>query len=316
MRSSAIIGAYNVQPFISEAIQSIANQVDEVIVVEDYSSDATKEVVLRTAALLPNVRVICNESNLGVSSSYNRAVSAASGEYLFICGGDDVSEPNRVQSQILALESSPNILASCSAPNVIREDGLIASEISAAEFIFPNLRLSTVHKLLFGGNFILAPSVAMRKSTFQDMGYFHPELDQLQDFDLWLKLAKAGDIHFSKERLVRYRKRAGSLSGPAIDSRQRDLREALERQFVLKSFLGSCSELELVSLASELIGLRPFFFRPTINLLRSSLYSILKLSDVESEFEIALRKISDGVSLEEQGLSRNSLRGLIQEIKN
>lgn len=81
---SVIIPVYNQEDLIKRCIESIPKGV-EIIVVDDCSTDNTREVVKQ----YKNVKLICNEENKGVGYTYNRGLDNATGDYIVRIDSDD-----------------------------------------------------------------------------------------------------------------------------------------------------------------------------------------------------------------------------------
>jgi len=88
---SVIVPMFNRLKYIDECLDSALKQdVDvELIVVDDCSSDGGYEHVLEKYGSLPNVTILRNEENQGVSFSRNRGILAAKGEYIQFIDSDD-----------------------------------------------------------------------------------------------------------------------------------------------------------------------------------------------------------------------------------
>jgi glycosyltransferase involved in cell wall biosynthesis len=247
IRTSGVIATYNQQHFIRESVESLAGQVDELIVVDDCSADDTAVVLAELES--DRVRVIRNPVRSGVSRSFNTAVAAARGEIIIIQGGDDRSLPGRVERQVRSLDD-PEIVLSASAPIVISEQGEVLPDWVASEF-FPQEEIGeTVVWLYTVGNLICAPAVALRRTDYLELGGFHPGLDHLQDFHLWLTLADRGSFAILDRPVVEYRKHSTNLSRAhlGVDSpRLRRIRA--EWEFTLTDFLERASHETLAILA-------------------------------------------------------------------
>lgn len=243
-----IIASYNQAAFIEEAVASLAHQVDEVVVVDDHSSDDT---ALRVTNLrLANVRLISLAQQGGVSAAFNRAVEESSAEILLIQGGDDRSLPGRAATQRRALDDSGVALA-VSTPAIMGSDGVPLPSLTAQEFAPPELNQDPLAKLFFSGNFICAPSAAMRRADYLRWGGFAVGVDLLQDYGLWLNAVSHGHLVWSHDPLVVYRKHPGNTSRSyvGIDSVRRR-RHAAEREYLLSSFVESADSAIVSRLAA------------------------------------------------------------------
>jgi glycosyltransferase involved in cell wall biosynthesis len=236
-RTAGIIAAHNHESFVYSALASLAVQADEVIVVDDASKDNTWKEIARACSDHPNIRSFRNATQLGVSDSVNQAISQSEAEIFFFSGSDDESIPGRVEHQSGIL-LNPAIAITGSLPVVINSLGLTMSLSEAPEFQLPNNDSENLAKLFFDGNFICAPSVAMRRSTWLELGGYRDGLPNLQDYDLWLRAGLLGQIVIEAEPVVRYRKHSDNLSGSKlrISSKDMQLRNE-EENSILWNFL-------------------------------------------------------------------------------
>src|SRR3954468_8252019 len=102
---SVCMATYNGEQFVIRQLDSVLKQLnrqDEVIVVDDGSKDNTVQVIKNHFGDL--VQVYVNESNLGPIKSFEKAISLAKGDILFLCDQDDVWEDNKVESVLAAFE--------------------------------------------------------------------------------------------------------------------------------------------------------------------------------------------------------------------
>lgn len=113
---SVIMTSYNSERTISYAIESILNQTHcnlELIVVDDFSSDATCEIVKRYLDVDKRVRLFRNLKNVGPYISRNIGIEHCSGSAIAIHDADDAALPNRLELQLNALtETTVAILCS------------------------------------------------------------------------------------------------------------------------------------------------------------------------------------------------------------
>lgn len=111
MKISALIPTYNRRKHVERAIQSVLSQtvpVDEVIVIDDGSTDGTAEEIERQYG--GSIRVI-RQANAGVSSARRRAVLEARGEWVAFLDSDDVWTPDRNRAMLQAIEKAPSDVA-------------------------------------------------------------------------------------------------------------------------------------------------------------------------------------------------------------
>ena len=105
---TVVIANYNYRNFVAEAIESVLAQTiapDEIIVIDDCSTDGSEEVIQR----YDGVRFVRNEANLGIVANFNKAVSLSSGDLIAILGADNRMRSDYVERCKAALDSSPEV---------------------------------------------------------------------------------------------------------------------------------------------------------------------------------------------------------------
>ena len=113
MRVSVLIKAYNHEPFIARAIESVlAQETDvayEIVVGEDCSTDRTRDVLRDIRDRHPErIRVLLRERNLGNIRNFTDTLSACTGEYVALLDGDDYwTSPHKLQRQVAFLDAHP-----------------------------------------------------------------------------------------------------------------------------------------------------------------------------------------------------------------
>jgi glycosyltransferase involved in cell wall biosynthesis len=109
---SVVIPAYNVEPFIEEAIRSIMNQTYEnleIIVVDDASTDHTYQILQKLAAIDYRIKLFRNEKNKRIVETLNFGIEQVTGPYIVRMDGDDVSLPTKIEAQYNFLINNPDI---------------------------------------------------------------------------------------------------------------------------------------------------------------------------------------------------------------
>src|SRR6476646_4858301 len=111
IRFSIVIPCYNGERWLADAIQSCLAQTArdlEVIVVDDGSTDNSREVATREAMADARVKVITQE-NQGVGAARNAGLAMAAGEYVNFLDADDLLEPEKLAEQGAVLDENPAI---------------------------------------------------------------------------------------------------------------------------------------------------------------------------------------------------------------
>ncbi len=194
---------------LREAINSILKQSFkdfEFLIVDDGSNQETKDFLADYAAKDERIVIITNPTNIGVGNSLNKGLESAAGCYVARHDADDVAHPSRLAKQFAYMETSPDIVLSCTTVNHIDMQGnkiggypvSTDSDVLAAELLL-NSRLCH-------------PSLMFRTKAIRDNGGY-PVTKSAQDYLLYLKSLKAG-FKFGglDEPLVDYRINTESIT--------------------------------------------------------------------------------------------------------
>lgn len=211
MKASVVIPVYNKAPWLEECLASVlAQQVEsmEVICVDDRSTDESLAVVRRISD--PRLRIIALERNLGPAGCAQRGFDTAEGEYIVRMDADDVMHPERIARQVAFMDANPDLGASGSHMELLREPGSIrrapltdAECRAAAIFRIPMFQPSTIYRR----------SVLVEHSVrFQDEWPRYGE-----DWFFQLRLMRATRLANMDAALVRYRVTERSLASRRDD---------------------------------------------------------------------------------------------------
>ena len=92
---SVCIPTYNGAGTLAGTLDSIASQTRdglEVVICDDCSTDESTRIAQSYAGRYANVRLICNDGNVGMDRNFARSALHCRGEYLWFCGQDDILE--------------------------------------------------------------------------------------------------------------------------------------------------------------------------------------------------------------------------------
>lgn len=182
---SVIIPAYNQGHYLAQAVRSVLAQTYsawEAIVVDDGSTDNTAEV----AASFSDARVrYIYQENRGLSGARNTGIRHARGQYLTYLDSDDCFLPQKLALLVEELEQKPHLgfVAGQAVPVDERGDQI-------GETFDSGPPQDPVQWLL--GNPLHVGSVLVRRSWQERVGFFDEGLRSYEDWDMWLRLARAG----------------------------------------------------------------------------------------------------------------------------
>jgi glycosyltransferase involved in cell wall biosynthesis len=212
---SIVVPTYNYGHFIDQCLQSILDQTFqdyEVIIMDDYSSDATKNIVQKYLGDR-RIRYLKNKANLKQPRNCNKGAMLAKGEYICFLHADDMFLPHNLEKKIQVLRKNLNIAAVFSGVYLMNADGNIVQELKHEGR--PDLNYvgerDDYHDLM-KNNYIPTPSdVLIRKECFQKVGGFNEKLINGCDWELWIRLAKEYKLAFIREPLIAYRMHGANL---------------------------------------------------------------------------------------------------------
>jgi len=198
---SIIIPSYNQGQFLAEAIQSAIDQdyqQKEIIVVNDGSTDNTKEVA---AKFLHAIRYI-EQENKGVSSARNEAIKIASGSYIAFLDGDDLYLSHTLSTMASFLDSHRDTAMVCGDAFLLKDNKMIGlkSTISRRPRNPDNFRWETVE-------FYPTPSTVMlHNSCFAKAGFFDENLIVgAEDWLMWVQLSLHFNMCYIDKPFIYYR---------------------------------------------------------------------------------------------------------------
>ena len=112
VKISVVMPVYNTPiPFLKEAVESILNQTFgdfEFIIIDDGSTNDAKKYL--EGLTDPRIRLIRNETNIGITKSLNIGFKAAQGKYIARMDSDDISFPERFEKQYAFMEAHSEVI--------------------------------------------------------------------------------------------------------------------------------------------------------------------------------------------------------------
>lgn len=105
---SAVLFCFNEARYIEKAIRSLQNQsvaVDEIIVVDDYSTDGTVDIVKKMASVDKRISCLNNAYEKGKVGAYQTGLEAVRTEFFFVMGADDEANPDLVNISLKYFEN-------------------------------------------------------------------------------------------------------------------------------------------------------------------------------------------------------------------
>jgi len=199
---SVIMPAFNCAKYIGEAIESILSQTFtdfEFIIIDDGSKDETHNLLLGYVEKDTRIRLIRNEKNLGIATSFNKGLRIAKGKYIARMDADDISMPSRFEQQIAFLFKHPSVGVLGTTAKVINEHGETMDR-----YFVPADHSMIAWALPFGHDFA-NPTVMIRAKVIKKAGGYFAETSIAEDVELWIKLAETTRFANIQKDLLIYR---------------------------------------------------------------------------------------------------------------
>lgn len=225
---SVVIPTYNCQKYIAKALESaIAQEVGEIIVVDDGSVDDTCSVVKSFIDRDARPKLVyARQQNQGVCAARNHGVRLAQGELIAFLDADDWYLPNKIAKQAAVFAADPNLGLVQGGWQRVSELGEVLATIKPWENV-PELNMASWLRY----KPVLPSALMIRRSWLEQVGGFDPAFQAAEDVELVSRLAARGcRSAWLKSVTVSYRQRSGSAMGDGL-VQARDLAKFLDKFF-------------------------------------------------------------------------------------
>ena len=264
---SVVMPTYNTQiSILKEAVDSILNQTFsdfEFIIIDDGSANDTYEYLKS----IPDkrIKIIKNDTNIGITKSLNIGFRAARGKYIARMDSDDIAFPDRFEKQYAFMESHPDVFV-CGSKAIFFKDGALPdikpAEQTKKQYTFIKKKDSRRKESTEIVNCKVEDMESYRvRMIFTNPGPLHPtaffnhekliqyhieyneDLVYAQDYDLWMRISSFGQICTLPEVLLYYRAHSGQIS-KAHREKQIECDQMTQRK-LLEQLLDNVSEEDL-----------------------------------------------------------------------
>lgn len=203
---SVIIPAHNRKGFIENAVKSVLAQTYqdfEIVVVDDASTDGTRQLVTQLARDDSRIHFQHHQSNLGAQAARNTGIRASQGEWITFLDSDDVWLPESLELRLqLALKTGLQVVHS--ACYILKASG---SELEL--FLVPPMH-GSVYKDLLKAPGPMFPSLLVSKQALEIIGYLDNTIISYQEWDTSIMLAKKYDFAYLSQPTFIYDCRHGA----------------------------------------------------------------------------------------------------------
>jgi glycosyltransferase involved in cell wall biosynthesis len=202
---SICIAVYNGSEFLLPQLLSVLPQLgieDEIIVVNDCSTDNSLDVL--NSVNDSRIKIIENSANMGVLKSFEAAITASSGDYIFLCDQDDVWMPGKIETCMKKFESS-DVLLIVSDAYVMSEDKIMIDTFYQTRGSKPGFIRNIIK------NSFIGCCMAFQKELKQHILPF-PESIPMHDQWIGLVAEMHSHVEFIPERLLIYRRHSNNVT--------------------------------------------------------------------------------------------------------
>jgi hypothetical protein len=207
-RVTVLVATYNDEPYLAAAIDSVLAQTFadfELLIVVDAATDRTRDIAESYSD--PRVRVVVNETNVGLAASLNRGLTVIESEYVARLDGNDLCFPERLARQLAYLDAHPDVAVLGAQAALIDVSGRRVGNARR-----PTTELGIRWWSMFGSPLVHSSVMFRRAIVWNELGGYDGSVRLGEDFDLWRRLVKNGHrIQNLADTLVAYRDDPASI---------------------------------------------------------------------------------------------------------
>lgn len=208
-RVCVLMSVHNARKTLVQTVDSILNQTlrdFEFLIIDDASTDGSREMLQRYAARDSRIRLVRHDRNAGLTQRLNEGIELTDCALIARMDADDEALPERLAVQCEFMDAHPTVALAGSFIYAMgrrkKYDRLMT---------YPTEH-SVIKEKLREGNCIAHPSVIFRRDAVMSVGMYRPEFKAAQDYDLWLRLSRQYEIANIPVPLIRYRFAVGGIT--------------------------------------------------------------------------------------------------------
>jgi glycosyltransferase involved in cell wall biosynthesis len=240
---------------LAECVKSILQQTFgdfEVLIMDDCSPDETPAVARSFSD--PRVVHVRNEHNLGHIANYNKGIGLSRGEFIWLINVDDyLRSPQVLEKFVAAMEKVPT------AAYVFCRAFSIRGGVEV-----PPHALHGTSDAVFGGeefvkrivvrNTISTPSVMVRRTSYERVGRYEPDLPHSADWFQWCRHPFYGDVAYLAEPMVCYRLHDSNMSSWYHQNPHKLIRDEVEVRWCVRAMAERLGRTSIVKAANDAIA--------------------------------------------------------------
>lgn len=254
MLVSVIIPGYNHAPYLRERIESVLNQeyLDmEVILLDDCSADNSADIMRNYANGKYNchgrkVSFVQNEHNSGNTfKQWEKGISLAKGEYIWIAESDDVAESSFLRECMARLMANPDAVVAFTWSHMIDQESKILdySWDETWRYKAPGVyegKNFCLHRMVYKDLMYNTSMMVFRKKFFYNITDSYLKFRHCGDWLFWFEMCMQGKVCEVPLKLNKFRQHPNKVSNDSRSSGQ-DFEEMAEIQTIISNALHLCS---------------------------------------------------------------------------
>ncbi|WP_413307066.1 glycosyltransferase family 2 protein [Bacillus sp. 1P10SD] len=210
MKISVCMATYNGAQFVVRQLDTVLKQLgpeDEIIIVDDRSKDDTVQLLKEMYGQRVSVHV--NEKNMGAIKSFEKAISFATGDILFLCDQDDLWEDNKVEMVLKAFREEK-------ADLVVHDATVVNVDLEVINPSWNDYNHNNINQGIFGNILKNAYTGAFMAFKKEIVHAIIPFPKQIEMHDQWIALVcmmRTKKIVFINYPLMKYVRHGGNVTG-------------------------------------------------------------------------------------------------------
>lgn len=212
---SVIVITYKSAKYVKQTLDSVLAQTYdkiEIIVSDDCSPDDTLAVCKQYADAHSGIKIVTTPQNGGICANYNNGLRYASGQWIKYIAGDDILEPDCIETFVKATQGCDDKLYICGTKPFTNDGTQLPMRLLPSEWFAGDCRRQE-RLLVKKGTIIEGPTFFIHADTLRQLGGFEEKYPFIEDYPLYMKFLKNGfRIHLVERHLIRYRVYPESVS--------------------------------------------------------------------------------------------------------
>ncbi len=249
---SVMIPAYNRVDYLVETLKCVLAQDPgsekmQIAVIDDCSTEDLETVVKEIGK--GRVEYFRHSQNVGATPTFNTCLQKARGHWIHLLNSDDIVLEGFYRRWQTAIRKEPTIGAAFCRYVFVDENGHWTNIISPVERETPGILENYIERIGII-NRIMSPSIVVKRSVYESLGGYRPELPYSADWDMWKRITLNYPVWFEPQPLACYRQHSISFTS-SLSRSGGDITEACIAIDIAQSYLPPAITIELSNLARD-----------------------------------------------------------------